>query len=656
MKNLIRIILIGFSILSATAPAAELTVTVDVKDVQPRMNGPIPIPIALHWDGAALLEGRIEATVFRRKTPLGVVVSPPMFLSNGKRSTVLTLPPPPGIVDGDSLDVSVRFIGATRTWDAGIFSLGSIQLGDSKELVLCIAQGTQSATEFRIERERRLAFEANLPRARFGLAGTVTTRRTSLKPTEFSTNPAAFCAYDALFLDGPAFAQLSEKQLSALLRWVRAGGNLAIASGDVATPALNERQLTFLKRLLVESDFTAALTDGGQLSLASQNGSVATAQVAAELGRLVVFTAPETAYDLDGPVWKSAMHWLWKAKHPPRDDAELEEELQNQNFVPFEGDANRVQWVEKAAAGFAPLAPDAPRQIPFFTLGSILAALLLVVAPGEWIVLGKLRRRRWTWVVFPLMCAGCAWWVSALAARYVGFQDRSGTLRIVDIGTDGRVLRDVRFQQLLPSTDRVWTHDVRDGVAVPLERYSRNSDAEFVESNVAAETEWLSADHHILRRTLRQWTPGLVRVTTFPDVAEDSGVDWSAARVSLKRTAKSTTGAKNVDGWNVANSQDIGHMGGRDVLDVYERDAVTSSDSSETQTITTTLARSAFISNYDLITRHSPALGGHYADLATDSPDEHDFIAAWRRTGNELVIYRRYFRKAAESFQDYRDQ
>ena len=644
--------IVPFLLLSANITAADLTVTVNVKDVQPRMNGPIPVPMSLNWDGSALLEGRLEATLLRRKTALSVVNSPPLFLSKGSRTTVLTLPPPPGIVNGDSLDLTVRFVGTARTWDVGTFPLGSIQLGGSKELVLCLAQLAPSPTEFRIERERRLGLEANLPRVRFDLPGTVTTRRTSLKPDEFSINPAAYCAYDAVFLDGPAFARLGEKQLTALLRWVRAGGSLAVSTGDIATPVLNERHLVFLKRLLAKSDFTPTLSDGGQLALASRNGTVATALAAPELGRLVVIAALETTYELDGPVWRSAMTWLWKARYSCFDESDLLDNAEGN--VRF--DASREQWVERAAAGFAPLAPDAPRQIPFAVLSSILACLLLLVAPGEWIVLGKLRRRRWTWIVFPMLCAGCAWWVSSLASRYVGFRDRHGTLRIVDIATDGRVLRDVRFQQLLPSKDHVWPHDVRDGMAVALERSSDDGGGEFHENNTLVETDWISADRQIMRRALRQWTPGLVRVTTFPDTEEDSGIDWKAAQVSGAQAVKGSTGIKMLGDWSVANSEGIGHMGGSDPLDYRPPNAVAQSDFSETQSIATTLVRIPLVSNYDLISRHSPALGGHYADLATHSPTEHEFIAAWRRTGHELVIYRRYIRRAAGNSQNYRDQ
>ncbi|MEI9896547.1 MAG: hypothetical protein WDN28_22475 [Chthoniobacter sp.] len=31
---------------------------------------------------------------------------------------------------------------------------------------------------------------------------------------------------------------------------------------------------------------------------------------------------------------------------------------------------------------------------------------MLLIGPGEWLLLGRLRRRRWTWATFPAIAAG----------------------------------------------------------------------------------------------------------------------------------------------------------------------------------------------------------------------------------------------------------
>ena len=653
--SVVRSIIVLFLLLTADVGAVGLSASFETADLQPRMNGPVPIPATIQWDGPGLLEGYLEATLIRRGHSLGVVHSPPMFLSPGKRSVVFTLPPPPGVANGDSLDASVRFVGKGNTWDLGKVSLGSIQLGSAKELILCVARSGQPQGEFSFERERSLALERQLPKLTgefAGVPGLVTTRQTSLKTGDFPTNPAGFCAYDAVFLDGRSFAQLNEKQLAALMRWVRAGGNLALTPGDQATPALADRHLVFLRRLFAGSGFRASLGDGGRLSVTSGRGVVATASVSPELGRMVVVAATETTLDLGGAVWRSAVNRLWKTRYERFELAENG----GRNWPwqrPF-SQSSRGIWVGQAAAGFAPLAPDAPRQIPFRILGCILAVLLLAVAPGEWFILGRLRRRRWTWVVFPFMCAACAWFVSGLASRYVGFQSRSGSLRIVDVGADGRIIRDVRFEQLLPSTDFVWTHDVRDGVAVPVEPETFEEPDEHLDERAPATSEWGSSERLVLKQTLRQWTPSLVRVTTFPDSEDDSGLDWRAVRAAGTEVAQSVSGMKTLDGWTVAISGGIMHLTGSDMMDRIAE--FQSGGMSEARATATTLVRAADVTNFGLVTRYSPAIGGHYSDLATYSPDEHEVVAAWRRVGSEFVIYRRHFPKAPSVFQDYRDQ
>ncbi len=654
--SVVRSIIVLLLLLTADVGAVGLSASFETADIQPRMNGPIPIPATFQWDGPGLLEGYLEATLIRRGHSLGVVHSPPMFLSPGKRGVVLTLPPPPGIANGDSLDVSVRFVGKGNAWDFGKVPLGSIQLGGAKELILCVVRSGPPQGEFSFERERSLALERQLPKltAEFAaMPGFVTTRHTSLTMSEFPTNPAGFCAYDAVFLDGRSFAQLNEKQLAALMRWVRAGGNLALTPGDQSTPALADRHLVFLRRLFEGSGFRASMGDGGRLIVTSARGVVATANVSPELGRMFVVAASESTVDLGGAVWRSAVNGLWKTRY---ERAELAD-LGNREW-PFwrrqVSESSRGVWVGRAAAGFAPLAPDAPRQIPFRILGGILAVLLFAVAPGEWIILGRLRRRRLTWVVFPLTCAACAWFVSGLASRYVGFQSRSGSLRIVDVGADGRIIRDVRFEQLLPSTDFVWTHDVRDGVAVPVEPETFEGPDENWEERAPATSQWISSEHMVLKQTLRQWTPSLVRITTFPDSEDDSGLDWRAIQAASAQAAQSVSGMKTLDGWSVASSEGLTHLTGADMMD--RTGDFQSSDMSESRATATTLVRAADVTNFGLITRYSPAIGGHYSDLATYSPVEHEVVAAWRRVGSEFVIYRRHFPKAPTVFQNYRDQ
>lgn len=658
-------IVVAIILLAVNAGAAGLGVSIELADVQPRLNAPILIPATVQWDGAGLMEGRLEATLFRRDLPVGVTYSPPMFLSPGKRRTILTLPPPPGLVNGDSLDVFVRFAGKGMSTDSGVQPLGSIQLGDAKELVLCVARVdsvNRTPREFALARERSLWLESALPKLPFNWPGHVTTRQTALNTDDFPVNPAGYCAFDGVLLDGPAFARLSEKQLTALARWVRAGGNLAITPGDAGTPPLAERHLSFFRRLAAGTNYTAILNDVGRLVPQSGSAFVGTARLAPELGRFVVVAEPESGYDLDGPVWRNSVAWMWKANEKMlRDIAAFDADEAFVTRLRGSLPDDRSAWILQAAAGFLPMAPDAPRQIPFGVLGCILGGLLLVVAPGEWFVLGRLRKRRLTWIIFPLSCAGCAWFVSNLASRYVGFQDRAGSLRIVDIGEDGRIIRDVRFHQILPSTDRVWTHDVRDGLAAVVVRKSGEeldeTTPERAYEEAPAESEWISQERFVLRRSLRQWTPALVRVTTFPDLEDDSGLDWTAAHAAGESVARDSIGVVKAYGnWTVALSDNLSLWNGTDQLDAFGSEQMPASDFSEMRSIGTTIARAAGVSHYALISRYSPALGGHYSDLATYSPREHSCLAAWRRSGTELVIYRRHFRKPAVTFQEYRDQ
>lgn len=635
--------------------AADVGMTVDAAGIQPRMNGPVPFPVTVHWDAAEVLEGRLEATVLRRNKVMSVTKSPPLFLSREKRPVLLMIPPPAGISPGDSLEVMLRFVAGTREWDGGLHRLGSIQLGDAKELVLGIVRNPLTPPKVAAARERALALESHIGRMPIGARGHVTTRRAAMNAEELPVNAALMCAFDAVFIDGVSFAKLGEKQLTALLRWVRAGGNLALSTGDANAAALSERHLAFLRRLAEGSGFRINADAGGRLLIEKAGAACATAMLAPELGRLVVFNSAEVAQDFDGPVWRRAMFWLWNARQQWLDERVGAGELLEE---PRFADDRRELWVERAAAGFAPLAPDAPRQIPLGILAAVLVALLVIVSPGEWFVLGWLKRRRWTWVVFPMACAACTWAVSGLAKRSVGFQDRSGSLRIVDVGADGRILRDVRFEQVLPSTDRVWRHEGRDGAAVPVPRGISDDAIETTAKDSVPTNEWMSADRLVVTRPLQQWTPAMTRVTTFPDSLDDSGIDWSRISDAALEAERKASGVVVVDGWSAANSASVSFWQMHDEFDQAYLPGLDSpsSDSSETRAIATTMARTPDVANYALIRRHNPALGGHYSDLATAGKDAPPFTVAWRRVGTELVIYRKHSRQPVPAGEDYRDQ
>jgi hypothetical protein len=128
----------------------------------------------------------------------------------------------------------------------------------------------------------------------------------------------------------------------------------------------------------------------------------------------------------------------------------------------------------------------------------------------DWHVLGWLRRRRLTWVLFPALCVIFAWGASRMASQYLGPRTRSTSVRVTDLGEGNRVLRDVVIRLRVPANDEEWTTEVTDGFCAAMRPKGIAGEmGQFEAHGELPETraEWQSHSRAVLRQNLRQWTP-----------------------------------------------------------------------------------------------------------------------------------------------------
>src|SRR5690606_23173117 len=99
------------------------------------------------------------------------------------------------------------------------------------------------------------------------------------------------------------------------------------------------------------------------------------------------------------------------------------------------------------------LLPESIQGLPLATVSGVLILFLLAIAPGDYYLLGKLGRRRWTWILFPslslLFTASTMW----LARQHLGRSTFDHAITVVDLGRDGVPVKTSRFEMLyLPET------------------------------------------------------------------------------------------------------------------------------------------------------------------------------------------------------------
>jgi len=671
--NFLRRILILLLPACAAATAGELTATLETANLRLRHDAPMPLDVRFQNPTQSLLEGRLEFTLLIGDRKVGVHRTAELLLQPGTQTIPVLLPPPPDAHPGDGIAARLRWLGADKPRDLGDQQIGIYGIGT--ELVLGIVRTERRLTDLDHARDLSLKLESLRPARDAASWFSVSTHPVSIAARSLPVHPIGLCAFDAVFLDGPAFAAANEKQLTALARWVEGGGSLGIC----ADARLEDRHIAFLDRLSASasSAFRFALDPNGVLTR-SDEMSAFTAVLAPGLGR--AFVVPLAVSDpnaFDRNDWRAAVAWLWKLRESEQREVRRTGRW-SKDFV-----RNNQGWrgpddgvlaaVWSAAAGFDALTPGAPRQMPLGVVALVLGALLIIAGPADWLVLGWLRKRRWTWFMFPLACVGFAWGTAHLAGEYLGVEDRSGCVRIIDIGDDGRPLREVRYELLLPARDREWSFDVRDAVAVPVPRDFREPGGPFMprsrlaisgpnvfagsasagpDSTADVITEWPAPGHFILRRTLRQWTPAMVRITAFPEAMPEPMPDWSAALEQFPKHPGLKSWSSGADVVGAFRFEFRNRAEGADEYFIDERLAARASAGSDDGREAPFVRRVAFGNGRNLGglgEATSPVVAGT-SDIvgAPGSSRTGRILCAWRTSkgadgSRELLIYRRKF-------------
>ena len=654
-----RVFLLVALVLAACAHAAEISATLDTSDLRLRRGGPIPLEVRFQNPTPRLLEGRLEVTLLIGDRKAGVHRGAEIILQPGARTMPLLLPPPPDARPGDGIAAQLRWLGTDGTRDLGSQQIGIYGISGN-EVVLGVVRTGRRLTELDHALDASLRVESLRPKLDAASWIAFTTHIAPIANAAMPAHPSGWYAYDAVFLDGAAFASANEKQLAALARWLGTGG-----SAGICTDArLDDRHIAFLDKLAAEARPAIHFHLDENGCATSDSNTVGTAPLLLRPGLGRAFVARDsraTEKDLDANTWHATVAWLWKFSDSEQSEVTRtgrwsKDFLRQNRGTRLPDDfGDDVLW--SAAAGFNTLTPGAPRQMPLALVALVLGALLFTVGPADWFALGWLRRRRWTWAVFPVVCAAFTWWTVHLAGRYLGHEDRKGRVRILDLADDGRVLREMRYELLMPARDREWSFDLHDAVAASQSRdespsfysggrlYRANSHYPLVRdaAALASNSDWPSPGHFTLHRALRQWTPAMVRITSFAEQSDSPKPDWEAALRHFKAN-------RNAENW-IAAAEDTKAFsfaipnGDSFTEHSYRIPNGNLGDSK--------LGDSRFVhwlDNQDseslggLAVATSPMLCGS-ADLRLpkeQNPNRRTLLA-WRRADGELLIYRRSF-------------
>jgi hypothetical protein len=641
-------VLPGFALILFLAFCAHAAgpLTADIKPLAPRARtgAPETFEVKLDWAGPGLLEGALELRFPFSDAEASQYRSHDLAVNVGSQSFRLLVPATTRGV-GLSREVQARFVTKTGECDLGQFDFGTGR-SVSRNLTICVSKPPFGTAGRKIPQPDEVSANSpiedvplwqKLRPEQFEPEKTlidelkVSTMPVFVETSEMPATALSYTPYDVVVLEGEGFTLLREKQLAALHHWVLAGGSLFIESDASLEPGPRR----FLEDLLAADVHHPVLSfDGAGRPDLSEHAGILLAQPG--FGRLVVKRPEEEVLD---PILKAtniaaqrkATTFLWKFR-----DKQIQQILNNGTWqVTYDSSGPQFRQYQQyrqqplqVIAGI--LTPKQVRILPYPVVLLVLGAFVLVIGPLDWFVLGRLRMRRLTWVLFPLAAVGFTALTVFLAERYMGSSTSRSSLIITDLAYDDRVLRETRLELIFPARNQEITTEIRSALCVPL-RIASNAYGASLNSDVASRYEGLFPSRYTMRQSLRQWSPQLNRLTSLEGGEDRSGLVWERLHPrELDRENWRERLGKD-EGWEIKIWED------GELQDL--------SSASLLRSIPETFWKPASVGWLSVVAQLSPNGDADINDLALSNCEGHTMSATIvaRREGEDIHVYRHLY-------------
>lgn len=166
-------------------------------------------------------------------------------------------------------------------------------------------------------------------------------------------------------------------------------------------------------------------------------------------------------------------------------------------------------------------------QPPWILVLLLIAGFVLLIGPGDRLLVRLLRRHLLTWVSFPLWSLAITVALVLISQHFLGGGDHRRSLTIHDLDQDGTMLRSVRIDRFFLGRGREL--ELADGLAQVVGQQPSDQQmfglAEDQQPGFLAHPRYaIEAGGLVLRRDLPKWTPGLVRTELAAVSAEDEAL------------------------------------------------------------------------------------------------------------------------------------
>jgi hypothetical protein len=401
-------------------------------------------------------------------------------------------------------------------------------------------------------------------------------------------DPLSYCAFDLVLLSDGALPRLNQDQMDGLSKWVRAGGSVCILPDAPMKPM----HLEFLRTLLgkQQSDATdLTLDDEGRLLVVSdENEPVLMNHYG--LGRAVILPAVDSLEQRLGKedlgqvvafLWKvrcnngiwngekwAATKYLdqlratgidvqmdeigayvtheslgdkerWNLLRPLLNDRQENGRyyLNTQYLESIFGGSERLNPRTELLLSFGEqlLLPEDVEMVPTSVIALILAGYVLTIGPVDYFLLGWLRLRKYTWVVFPIVTICFTFLTIAVAHDYMSSEDTGGRLVITDVVDNGIPARQTVLETLFLGAKTEITTNHKSQLVVQAEDSFTTADwvnnygnGPERKSDTPLNYSGHFPQNYTILQEVQQWSPVSLRTLSLePEGVKLPSIDWS---------------------------------------------------------------------------------------------------------------------------------
>ncbi|MCP4592070.1 MAG: hypothetical protein GY842_15155, partial [bacterium] len=372
--------------------------------------------------------------------------------------------PPPLMCNQGMVKADLRFVTSERELDLGSHPLPFPSARERAfSLAVCDSSAATQAPESPLIQSLR--FEARLPESE--QSGTrhapVRTGLGRLRPASMPVSSLQLCPYNIVLVTSRGFAELRRRQLLALREWCRAGGSICVV---VPRRISTQHQREFLREAFAGHGSALGVDSRGGVTFAPEAPLGGICSTYWGHGRLVAMSS-ELANDgtIRSSEWQIAADFLWKFRHS---------QLQSlRRYGGWRGDPLELleaqPQLKHTYRYLGPLLmPTDVRPLPAWMIAAILGTFILCVGPLDYFLLGLIRLRKLTWVVFPLTAVLLTLATVWLSQHYLGSDARRSKLSVVDVDSSGEPLCETRYELLFAADTRPAVTPLRQELFVPL--------------------------------------------------------------------------------------------------------------------------------------------------------------------------------------------